>query len=156
MYKVISSTHIQQMPEIKEPKRQDYEHRYDYDNAMGFFDALSARQPTILRGDNNTWSIGQVLQDEEVEIEEQFNYGYHVGIPDWGKVPETLIGCMKTQLRTVAIPKQRPIEEVFKEAMEKEFPISDLAGNWLDNANKIKRMGAEWALKFLLNNKMIK
>jgi hypothetical protein len=62
MYKVISSTHIQQMPKHEAPFK--------------FYE-----EPVlILRGDNNQWSIGQVLQDEEVEVFEQHSGDAYEGL----------------------------------------------------------------------------
>jgi hypothetical protein len=154
MYKVINQTHIKQMPIGK----------------------------LILRGDNNIWKEGQLLNNDEVEMvdcelcggdgKETCNNPDHgfieampgdvgrLGCPVCGHDPKHKVKnggecdeCGGTG--EVAIPKAKPIETVFKEAAKDEaMEMTGRYGNMLKK--EIFVAGAEWAFNFLLNNKMIK
>ena len=94
MYKVINETHIQKMPE----------------------------GPTILRGDNGQWKQGRVLQDDEVvlihccknSVDNEELTVQDISLKDYLSTYK----CPYCYLK--AIPKPKPIETLFKEAMEKE------------------------------------
>jgi hypothetical protein len=196
MYKVISKTHIKQMPEMQEPDEETFyvnhsmgEHddiEFDsegYNEAVKEYEAHLASLPEILRGDNGQWKEGQLLNDDEVEIVDcelcggdgketcsNPDHGFieampgdvgRLGCPVCGHDPKHKVknggdcdecGCTGK----VAIPKAKPIETLFKEAMEKEFQVSDVGASKKDYENSERRHGAEWAFNFLLNNKMIK
>jgi Leu/Phe-tRNA-protein transferase len=127
-YIVISPTHIQQMPDeelypwVDDEKYITSWHKFNkelFDRDMAAYEAHAASLSTILRGDNNTWSIGQVLQDEEVVFEHCCNNNldkeeifignttpsdYHINYK-----------CGHCYLK--AITKSRPIEELFKQKL---------------------------------------
>lgn len=74
---VESPTHLRQLPEMDKPRFNHVDCigcRYEW-NA---YNKALASMPTIIRGDKNTWSIGDVL-DEGVDFEVRNRYGIPPG-----------------------------------------------------------------------------
>jgi hypothetical protein len=107
MYKVITSTHIQKMPEMEKPVMEfeisDVEGARIKEQEWKEYEAHLASLPKILRGDNNYWAIG-----DKVEKGVDFYTDISVSGPNKGKEVAYPIVPARTK-------ETRPIETVFKE-----------------------------------------